>query len=254
MFFQKYKDKALADLDNAHQDYDQLAKDTIDLFDDLNAAKDGAFELITEVEAFIASIRRGPFALTKELSKIKKQKDKFLKSEDIKRKERREKITGGAGAVAALGVGAAVAASFWDFIDAKLGSKLTKIFGKNVLVSLVIGVLVLVFLLIFIIAWAVSNHRAGKKAEKLTIQIINETELLRRESVAAVALTKTLRKQYEIVGVWMDELAAMEGKSRKEMTDEQYNDVKALLYDTVALSELLNKQPSDKEKGEKNEQ
>lgn len=240
MFYQKYKEQALSELDNAHKEYDRLVQETSDLFDELNALKDGSFDIITDVEEFIASIRKGPFTFTKELTKIKKQKERFQKSEEIKRKERKEKMAGGAGAVAALGLAGAAAVTFWDFIDAKLGSKLKNIFGKNILVSLVVAVLVLVFLLIFLIGWAISNHRAGKKAAKLTEQIKAKTKELHDESVAADALIKVMKEQYKIVGKRLEELSVFFGMKRKELTDEQYADVKTLVHDTVGLSELLN--------------
>ena len=241
MFFQNYKEQALADLDVAHKEYEKLVKDVSGLYDELGCLKDKSFTLITGVEEFIGSIRKGPFAFTKELSKIKKQKEKFIKSVEIRKKANQEKLAGGAGAVAVLGIGAAVAATFWEFIDAKLGSKLKGIFGKNILVSLVVGVLVLLFLLVFLIWWAISNRRAGKKAEKATVQIKEKTNTLRNESVAASSLIKTMKDQYEIVRRRMDELSVFFGMSRRVLTDEQYSDVKALVHDTVALSELLNK-------------
>lgn len=240
MFYQKYKEQALADLDIAHKEYDRLVQETTDLFDELNALKDGSFTLITDVEGFVASIRKGPFTFTKELIKIKKQKEKFQKSEEIKRKERKEKMASGAGAVAALGLAGAAAVTFWDFIDAKLGNKLKNVFGKNILVSLVVAVLVFVFLLIFLIGWTISNHRAGKKAEKLIEQIKTKTKELQDESVAADALIKIMKDQYRIVGQRLEELSVFFGMKRKELTDEQYADVKTLVHDTVGLSELLN--------------
>lgn len=240
MFYQKYKEQALSDLDIAHKEYDRLVQETTDLFDELNALKDGAFALITDVEEFIASIRKGSFTFAKELTKIKKQKEKFQKSEEIKRIERKEKMAGGAGAVAALGLAGAAAVTFWDFIDAKLGSKLKNVFGKNILVSLVVAVLVFVFLLIFLIGWTISNHRAGKKAEKLTKQIKAKTKELQDESVTADALIKFIKAQYRIVGQRLEELSVFFGMRRKEFTDDQYADVKSLVHDTVGLSELLN--------------
>ena len=241
MFFQNYREQALADLDIAQKEYDKLVEDISGLYDELGILKDSSFSLITEVEGLVSSIRKGPFAFTKELSKIKKQKEKFINSEEIRKKAKQEKLTGGAGAVALLGVGAAVAATFWEFIDAKLGSKLKAVFGKNILVSLVVGVLVLLFLIVFLIWWSISNHRAGKKAEKATIRVKEEMNTLRNESVAASALIKTMKEQYEIVKRRLVELSAFFGMSRRELTDEQYNDIKTLVHDTVALSELLNK-------------
>ena len=241
MFFQNYREQALADLDIAQKEYDKLVEDISGLYDELGILKDSSFSLITEVEGFVSSIRKGPFAFTKELSKIKKQKEKFINSEEIRKKAKQEKLTGGAGAVALLGVGAAFAATFWEFIDAKLGSKLKAVFGKNILVSLVVGVLVLLFLIVFLIWWSISNHRAGKKAEKATIRVKEEMNTLRNESVAASALIKTMKEQYEIVKRRLVELSAFFGMSRRELTDEQYNDIKTLVHDTVALSELLNK-------------
>lgn len=241
MFYQKYKEKALSDLDSAHKEYDQIVLDTSNLFEELNTVKDGSFNLITDVEDFITSIRKGPFTFTKELTKIKKQKEKFQKTEEIKRKERKEKMAGGSGAVAALGLAGAAAVTFWDFIDAKLGSKLKNVFGKNILVSLVIGVLVLIFLIVFLIGWTISNHRVGKKAEKLTEQIKMKTKELIDDSVAADALIKVMKEQYKIVGQRLEELSVFFGMKRKELTDEQYADIKTLVHDTVGLSELLNK-------------
>lgn len=241
MLYKDYKEKAFDDLDAAHKEYNQVVKEASDLYDKVNYIKGSSYTLITEAQQFISGIRRGPFTFTKELNIIKKQKEKFQKSEEIRCKEQREKLAGGAGAVMVLGAGAFAAVSFWDYIDSKLGSKLKKLFGKNVLASLIIGILVLIFLGVLIIGWTVSNYRAGKKAERQTIEIKKKTEDLRKDTVAAHALIKIMNTQYKIVAERLASLAEITGMTRKELTDEQYSNLKNLVYETVGLSELLNK-------------
>ena len=144
MAFKKAQKLTLSDLDRASKEYESLLKMTEKTYTDWDLKKDEAFEIISEVEELASSISHTPFTISRKLKKLLVQKDDYTDKETIVREKRKEDLIAGSGVVAVLGAGAAAAISFWDyvveFVSKRTGGKL----GKNYIVWLVVGVLVLI--------------------------------------------------------------------------------------------------------------
>lgn len=166
MAFKKAQKITLSDLDRVSKEYESLLKTTEKTYADWDLKKDEAFETISTVEEIASSISHTPFTINRKLKKLHIQKADYKDKETIEREKRKEDLITGSGVVAVLGAGAAAAVSFWDyvvdFVSKRTGGKI----GKNYVVWLIVGILVLIALVFLLIGWTINRWRTARKAEK----------------------------------------------------------------------------------------
>ena len=84
----KQRKEALAALDRANKEYEEVCKALKDKYAELDKESDSAIELISDVETPVESIRRRPWSYKTVKMKIAVCKRKFIDSKELKRKER----------------------------------------------------------------------------------------------------------------------------------------------------------------------
>lgn len=241
MFFQKYKEIALSELDSARKEHDALAKQIDQIEQTIMAEKKCAVSLVEEVTSFFESIVLAPFSIKTKLRIVKEQQMQFITSREIRQKERREKYSAGLIAVAGIIAGVKNVPNFSKFIDKKFVRKLTSLFRKNLLSAILFfGILVLI-LLGLLISWTISNYKAGKTAKNATLKIIQRIAELQKSHTTITSQKKMIITQQKIVRSKLDKLSSLRGMNGNELSHEQISDLLELLEETRGLAASLNK-------------
>ena len=242
MAFKKAQKLTLSDLDRASKEYESLTKMTEKTYTDWDWKKDEALEIISEVEELASSISHTPFTISRKLKKLLVQKDDYTDKETIVREKRKEDLIAGSGVVAVLGAGAAAAISFWDyvveFVSKRTGGKL----GKNYIVWLVVGVLVLIGIIFLLIGWAINRWRPAKKAEKNTKKLLKCISDLKEKEARAASLTKELTTQNAIVDQYLEVLKQYRGLNFKDIPKEEQKNIVLMVDEAILLAELMSKE------------
>lgn len=241
MFFQKYKEIALSELDSARKEHDALAKQIDQIEQTIMAEKKCAVSLVEEVTSFFESIVLAPFSIKTKLRIVKEQQMQFITSREIRQKERREKYSAGLIAVAGIIAGVKNVPNFSKFIDKKFVRKLTSLFRKNLLSAILFfGILVLI-LLGLLISWTISNYKAGKTAKNATLKIIQRIAELQKSHTTITSQKIMIITQQKIVRSKLDKLSSLRGMNGNELSHEQISDLLELLEETRGLAASLNK-------------
>ena len=241
MFFQKYKEIALSELDSARKEHDALAKQIDQIEQTIMAEKKCAVSLVEEVTSFFESIVLAPFSIKTKLRIVKEQQMQFITSREIRQKERREKYSAGLIAVAGIIAGVKNVPNFSKFIDKKFVRKLTSLFRKNLLSAILFfGILVLI-LLILLISWTISNYLAGKTAKNAMLKIIQRIAELQKSHTTITSQKKMIITQQKIVRSKLDELSFLRGMNGSKLSNEQITALLELLEETRGLAASLNK-------------
>lgn len=241
MFFQKYKEIALSELDSTRKEHDALAQQVDQVERTILTEKKCAVSLIEEVTSFFESILLAPFSIKTKLRIVKEQQMQFITSGEIRQKERREKYSAGLIAVAGIIAGVKNVPNFSKFIDKKFVRKLTSLFRKNLLSAILFfGILVLI-LLILLISWTISNYLAGKTAKNATLKIIQRIAELQKSHTTITSQKKMIITQQKIVRSKLDELSFLRGMNGSKLSNEQITALLELLEETRGLAASLNK-------------
>lgn len=167
------------------------------------------------------------------MKKISEQKKTFQTCESIKRQKQRDQMVVGTKVIAGLGVGMATTRSFREYLNEKVGKKNGW------------WIVALLFILIFLIAWALGRRKAQRNAEKKVEKSIKEikenaAKLKAQQAIASKNLQE-LRQQKKIVDEHYAMLQEFAGTQFHSIPKEQQSDLKALVNDSLTLSEMLNK-------------
>lgn len=242
MAFKKAQKLTLSDLDRVSKEYESLLKAAEKTYADWDLKKDEAFETVSSVEALASSISHTPFTINRKLKKILIQKDDYKDKEAIEREKRKEDLIAGSGVVAVLGAGAAAAVSFWDyvveFVSKRTGGKI----GKNYIVWLIVGILVLIAIVFLLIGWAITRWRTAKKAEKNTKKLLKCISELKEKEARASSLTTELTTQCAIVEQYLDVLDRYRDVSFKDIPKDDQRNIILLVDEAILLSELMSKE------------
>lgn len=242
MAFKKAQKITLSDLDNAVKEYETLLKTAEKTYAEWDSKKDQAFEFISNVEALASSISHAPFAINRKLKKILVQRDDYKDKETIVREKRKEDLIAGSGVVAVIGAGAAAAVSFWDyvveFVSKRTGGKI----GKNYVIWLIVGILVLIAIVFLLIGWAINRWRTAKKAEKNTKKLLKCIAELREKETRASSLTTELTTQCAIVDQYLEVLEQYRGENFRDIPKDNQKHLVLMVDEAILLSELMNKE------------
>lgn len=242
MAFKKAQKITLSDLDRVSKEYESLLKTTEKTYADWDLKKDEAFETISTVEEIASSISHTPFTINRKLKKLHIQKADYKDKETIEREKRKEDLITGSGVIAVLGAGAAAAVSFWDyvvdFVSKRAGGKI----GKNYVVWLIVGILVLIALVFLLIGWAINRWRTARKAEKNTIKLLKCISELKEKEARASSLTTELAAQCTILDQYLEALEQYRGVNFKGLPKEAQKDIVLMVDEAILLSELMSKE------------
>lgn len=240
MFFQKYKEIALSDLDSAHKDHDVLVKELIQVYKDIGSEKKRANSIVEEASIFFDSISRAPFTIKSTIRIINEQKVQFTKTGEIRQKERNEKVAAGIIAAAAAVGGIKRVPKFHKYVDKKIVQKLISVFGKNILSLTFICIILVIASVFFLFCWTISNYLAGNNAKKTTLAIIKKTAELRQSHTTAIAQKQKIITQQDIVRRKLDQLSFLRGMKASELSDEHISALLELVEETRGLAASLN--------------
>jgi len=240
MAFKKAQKITLADLDSAIKVYETLIKQTEKTYAEWDSKKDKAFSSIAQVETLAESISHAPFTIGQNLKKLAVQKEGYKSKETIEREKRKNDLIAGTGALAVLGAGAAVAVSFWDYVVAFVSKRTGGKLGKNYVVWLIVGILVLVAGIFLLIGWAFNRWRTAKKAEKNTKKLRKSIAELKKKEAKAAELTTSLSMQRDVVEQYLDALAQYSGIPYKALPKDVQKDLVLMVDEAILLSELMN--------------
>lgn len=240
MAFKKAQKITLADLDSATKEYEALIKQTEKTYAKWDLQKDKAFSSITQIEVLSESISRAPFTIGRKLKKLSIQKEDYKGKETIEREKRKNDLIAGAGALAVLGAGAAAAISFWDYVVAFVSKRTGGKLGKNYVVWLVVGILVLIAGIFLMIGWALNRWRTAKKAENNTKWLRKSIAELRKKEAKAAELTTSLSAQCDVIEQYLDALTQYSGTPYNTLPKDVQKDLVLMVDEAILLSELMN--------------
>ena len=226
----KQRKEALAALDRANKEYEEVCKALKDKYAELDKESDSAIELISDVETLVESIRRRPWSYKAVKMKIAVCKRKFIDSKELKRKERNNNITADivAGGVA---VGGVTLIAFYK-----------EMFKKNIMLFIICLALIVFVVAGLLIYKLFSGIKTAKKAyeqcQLVTEEIYKNRGLLSR----ADGLLKKIQGNVYVVRTLYSELKDFRGNDFKELTEETKDKFSELYNLTYALAELVSTQ------------
>ena len=240
MAFKKAKKVTLADLETAKAEYEQIYQQVSSSWSELDAERDISLSAIEEVEELAGSIKLAPVSIKTPLKKISKEKQTFVDSVELKRQERKEKMSEGAGAIAILGAGAAAVATFKDYIISFFESLFGKKTSKNSILWFVFLIIALIAIVFLLVAWSISRAKTAKEAAKNTAKIKKASNELKIQQEKVAALLTKIKEQRGIVIEFYKNLNCYEGSNFMSIPKEQRSDLIALMNHAFALAEMLN--------------
>lgn len=241
MSFKSAHKKALQDLDQANAEYQEMYKDSKEAWETLDIERDKACALISDVEKLIESIRHVPYLFTISRKKIARNLEKFISSEDLKQREKKDKFGAGAGVGVILGTGAVVADSFGEYFQAFLEKRTRKKFEINKVQGIIYAVLVLIAGISYFFSRVVSRKKTISVASDNIKKVKKATNELKCEYKNVLTICEETASQYIVVKKFYDKLSCYSGENYMSIPKDHRSDLKALKNHTETLSALLNK-------------
>ena len=240
--FKQAQKITLADLDSAAKEYESLLMQTEKTYAAWDQQKAASFESICEVETLAASINHASFAIGKKLKKLTVKRESYENRVTIEREKRKNDSAAGAGSLAVLGAGAATAVSFWDYVAGFVSKKTNGKIGKNVLVWLIVGIIVLVAGIILLGCWAINRWKTAEKAIKNTKRLRKLISEYRKKEADAAALTEELKAQASIVNQYLDTLSQFAGMFYKDIPSDSQKFLVLMINEAILLSEIMERE------------
>ena len=240
--FKKSQKITLSDLDVATKEYDALLKKTEKTYRKWNIEKDTSFKSITDVEELASSINHNQFTINKKIKKLTVNKEKYKARETLEREKRNADIVTGAGALAVLGAGAAVAVSFWDYVTDLVSKKTSGKIEKNYVVWLVVIILILIVSLFLLIGWAINRWRTSLKAAKNTKKLWKLIEELHTKESDANELLEYMFRQRCTVDRYVEDLSQYRGMYFKDIPKEGQKHLVCMVDEAILLSETMSRE------------
>lgn len=242
MAFKKAQKITLSDLDTATKEYEALLKKAEKAYLKWDTEKDTSFKSITDVEDLAASISHNQFSINRKLKKLSINKGKYKSREIIEREKRKNDIVAGAGALAILGGGAAVAVSFWDYVAELFSKKTGGKLGKNYLVWLIVIGIILVAGIFLFIGWNINRWITSLKAAQNTKKLLKMTAELQKKETAASTLIIEIAQQRKIVEHYVETLSKYRGMNYRDISKDGQEQLIMMIDEAILLSEIIGKE------------